>query len=816
MDASDKIIVFNDLEELKEAIKVDVNSRDILAQRYCVRFIMLNNFEAFRNLTKFLCQDCGVRLLDLDRLTYGEDKTLTIDSLCDAVKSITESTILTPFSELARFYKEADFNGFFNDIILTESIQNPKKRIYIPIIGLHNRFTDFLKNFGRIEESAPIWQYYTAADDKVIVYVSKYRVESISERPNMCVLPKMRDWLRFWKQQAPIEKILCSASPIINGYVNSKPDSIFTFYKIENAYEFIRDFLDINLPIEYEEKDNCHWESLLEGINKQKGQSFSFKHYVSDFFNRQTISVEDIITLWADNDTSEYGRWLLRDLAISFDYFDNNPYIKLCLKETAQINVPNALFENIAERIFYASTQAELEKFYTLRREIISSEPQLFRTLVSSDAQNWIKSKIIEIAQNDNGLSTSKKYCTGVFDFERELFLCWYLLRENPQFGDAQLKEYYPTMYDYISPFDEKVVAGKPWVKGYLANFRKAKMLDEYSDSIKNAIATFNKDEDAFYDWYYSFKESHDLLHDLKGDALKSPDKIYWVDGLGAEFLPLIMKLVSKSNLGYSVIVSEIARTTIPSNTHLNSFDVDNISNIKISDLDELAHSGHYVKYRTLIEEIATVQRIVERIINDNKVGVHTIAIVSDHGLSALSRKCPSKKLAGKAKHEGRYIPITDDSMALSETDYVVYTNEKDGQRYKVALTHSSLGSLPSHEVHGGCTPEEVLVPFIVITNNDEAKPIPYTVTSLSDSVAVSDGKLEFTIQPEPKSAEIIVDGVKLKLEYNNLKWSYVASGLSEGKHTVSVIPYKGEAKHFEINFYGMGFGNSLSDFDFL
>ena len=274
MDASDKIIVFNDLEELKEAIKADVNSRDILAQRYCVRFIMLNNFEAFRNLTKFLCQDCGVRLLDLDRLTYGEDKTLTIDSLCDAVKSITESTILTPFSELARFYKEADFNGFFNDIILTESIQNPKKRIYIPIIGLHNRFTDFLKNFGRIEESAPIWQYYTAADDKVIVYVSKYRVESISERPNMCVLPKMRDWLRFWKQQAPKEKILCSASPIINGYVNSKPDSIFTFYKIENAYEFIRDFLDINLPIEYEEKDNCHWESLLEVLTSRKDNHF--------------------------------------------------------------------------------------------------------------------------------------------------------------------------------------------------------------------------------------------------------------------------------------------------------------------------------------------------------------------------------------------------------------------------------------------------------------------------------------------------------------------------------------------------------------
>lgn len=813
MDASDKIIEFKGLESLKQAILADRDSKDVLAQRYCVRFIMLNNFEAFRELTKFLCQECGVLRLELDKLAYGNDKTLTIDQICDAINEISESTILTPFSELVRFYKDADFNGFFNEVILTESIRNTKKRIYIPIIGLHNRFTDFLKNFGRIEESAPIWQYYTEKDDKVIVYVSKYRGCKLPDHQNICELSTMRDWLKFWKQQAPKERILCSASPIMNGYVNSKPDSIFTFYPISNAYEFIRDFFEINLPIEYSECDDAHWDNLLQGINSSVN-NFSFSRYVSDYFNRKTIAVNDIINIWASEDTSEYGRWLLKHLALSFEFFKDNSYITMCLKETSQLNVPNALFENIAERIFYAQTQAEFEKSYLLRREIIASEPELFRNLVSTDAQNWIKSKIIEIVQNGKDITFAINYCTGVFDFERSLFLGWYLICDDSKFDDDKLKEFYPELTDYLSSFEDSVVFGKEWALEYFKNFRIAKLNDTYSDEIHQAISLYNKDEDSFYDWYYAFKESHNLLQTLKSDSLKSPDKIYWIDGLGAEFLPFIMKQISKSNLGYSVIHSEIARTTIPSNTHLNSFEVDNITNIKISDLDELAHSGHYVKYTTFIEELSTVQKIISSILNDNKVGIHTIAIVSDHGLSSLSRKCPSKKLTGKSNHEGRYIPITEDTSYPSDTDYVVHTNERDGKKYKVALTHSSLGKVPTHEVHGGCTPEEVLVPFIVLSNNDEAKPIPYNVSIISDSIAISDGKLSFTINPEPQSAEIIIDDVKHNLEYNDLKWSYIVTGLSEGNHNIKVIPHKGESKSFVVNFFGMGFGNNLMDLD--
>ena len=91
-----------------------------------------------------------------------------------------------------------------------------------------------------------------------------------------------------------------------------------------------------------------------------------------------------------------------------------------------------------------------------------------------------------------------------------------------------------------------------------------------------------------------------------------------------------------------------------------------------------------------------------------------TIAIVSDHGLTALSRLVDSKKYTAKASHEGRYIKL-DSTDCLKDSDYIRCKNGDDN--FKVALTHASLNCKPVREVHGGCTPEEILVPFIVISN---------------------------------------------------------------------------------------------------
>ena len=270
MDTSEKIIRFNSFEELTQAIMQDRDSRDMLAQRYAIRFIMLNNFNEFKELAKFMT-NIGVEMLDLESLMdSGENDTwITKDALKNAIKSCKESTFVTPFSELVRFFSDDDFRGFFNEIMLLEDIHNLKKRIYVPLIGLQNRFTDFLNHFARIQESAPIWRY-DAETQSVEVFFTKYKNFVLPNETVQCQIDSLRDWLMFWKKQAPQERIVCTSLPIAAKYKYSKPDNIFNFIQIANAYEFMTQFLDLHFPFEYREEEKTYWEDLLEKLDKNK------------------------------------------------------------------------------------------------------------------------------------------------------------------------------------------------------------------------------------------------------------------------------------------------------------------------------------------------------------------------------------------------------------------------------------------------------------------------------------------------------------------------------------------------------------------
>jgi hypothetical protein len=431
---------------------------------------------------------------------------------------------------------------------------------------------------------------------------------------------------------------------------------------------------------------------------------------------------------------------------------------------------------------------------------------------VPLESQEWIKTKIIEIAQNDNNLSLAKKVCTSTFDFERPMFIGWYLLRADKDFGLNELKSFYPDLYYYLQPVEPlRQTATRRWSTLYMQTYRLAKLGDVYTQEIKSLINTYNQNEKSFYQWYFSFESCHSLLNkSLVGE--NKPDKVFWFDGLGAEFYPFIQHVIESSNSGFEIIASEYAVTGIPSNTHLNSFEVDNKIMYKKSGLDELAHGNIYRKYTSIVDELEVLKQEVLSVLEENKHSKQTIAFVSDHGLSVLSRLCESLKVADNAKHEGRYVEV--DGNSISDKDFLVCENENDNKRYKVALKHASLKNKPVHEVHGGCTPEEVIVPFMIISNIDKNKPVKYKIDLLTPKVAVSDGEIKFSIIPEPKSANVVVDGNVLDLKYNQMQWSVKLPNPVEGKLTLQVVPFCGTGCFFDVELYGMGFNSSFNDFD--
>jgi hypothetical protein len=720
MTAEEKIRIFKSVEALISEIKTDRSSNDILKNRYAVRFIMLDNFNVFQKLSLQLAA-ANVNTFGLETLLSCDNKDcwITQDELKNCIRQIDSCTIVSPFSEIVRFYNEEKFTTFFNEIALLENPQDKlNRRIYIPLIGLESRFIKFLSSFGRIEESAPIWAVKTGISQPVTIYLtpSADSTKGYSFPKLYRGLETMYDWLLFWKTKAPTEKIICSSLPINVNYKYSQPDNIFNIKPIETAFEFITQFLNIQIDIEYKASDEYFWIQLLSLIDRKKGNAFSFKSFVKEHFNVHKLIIKDLLNKWISTDTTEFDRWLLKHYYLQF--IADNEYLNSIILDCVDYSALR-LFRKIALSIFVdANSQSQIQERNTLLNLFL----QQYK-LPESDLSK-MKELILDIAKTDANKAIS--LCSGRFDFEKELFIGW---NKVGKLSLTELQKRYPDFAAYMN--DLKL---NSWANTYIQAYKKAKIEDRYTDEIKNIVAEKNANENSFYVWYNSneFELSKELL------AKETVDKIYWIDGLGVEYLSLIKEIISKSSFQ---IEMKIAKTGIPSSTEHNSFE--NV--IKIDDLDKFIHNGQYKYPDSICKEIDIVKDIFNKILTQS--AKTTIAIVSDHGLTALSRLVDSKKYASKASHEGRYIKL-DSEETIEDTDYIRHKNGTDN--FKVALTHASLNTKPVREVHGGCTPEEILVPFILISNKKAVRAVEKAVeTKQSTESVVSESQKKIGFEEE-------------------------------------------------------------------
>lgn len=691
MEIENKIKYFASVTQLLGEIKKDIESTAVLNRRYAVRFIMLDNFIVYQEFIKEMTKS-NIPIFNLEQLldTNDKDSWITTDTLVNAIKNVKGQIVVSPFSEIVRFYKDDKFKALFEGMSLMEL--DTTTRIYIPLIGLKHRFGNFLNTFSRIEESQPVWA----------VYSEKSQPVEIDLLPNDFPCPdsfnclrNVYEWLVFWKTHAPTERILCSSDTINTYSKYSQPDNIFDIKPIKTAFEFITQFLNIQIDIVHKANDERFWVQLLYLIYGKKSNTFSFKSFVEEHFNIHTLSIKDLLNKWTATDTTELDRWLLKHYYLQF--IANNEYLNSIILNCIDYSSLR-LFREIALTIFVDTSR---QNRIIERNALLDLFAQQYK-LPESDLSE-MKELILEIAKTD--INRAIFLCSGRFDFEKELFMSWY---KDGELSLSELQKTYSdfTAYMYDLEFDS-------WANKYIQLYKQAKIEDKYTGEINDFIAEKNASEVTFYDWYHKFESPKELL------TKEKTDKVYWIDGLGIEYLSLIKAIINKSN--FQIEKLEIAKTGIPSSTGHNKFE----DVVKIGDLDNFIHNNLYQYPQTICKEIEIIKSIFNNILNQS--AETTIIIVSDHGLTALSRLIDSKKYAAKASHEGRYIKL-DSEDTIEDTDYIRHKNGDD--YFKVALTHASLNSKPVREVHGGCTPEEILVPFIVISNRKSTKMID-TATDL-------------------------------------------------------------------------------------
>ncbi len=744
---------YQDINALMEAVKADKEIEGAgayVANRYPIRFVLFDNFRDSYEFVSRLADDTLVlrisKWMEPDypdiMLTHSKLATLVSDYIYSIVN---QDLVIAPFSELARFYDNKNLMEFDALISTIKSIENDKegyknhRRVYIPIVGLAGKMSKFFN-----DSQSTIW--YVKSDDHELNYRlvltnnTFYGVSGLEEKYS--IVTDVTHWLEAWNNQELTKTIISTSPAIFANAEFAQPDNAFSFCQCRNAYEFLTDGLGLDLKfISYKKENDDFWERLAKEVSIN---DFKFDEFFNSKFDIHELANYDIfIKTWFDFQ-EQYDRWLLA--AYYIHKFCNMGYICQALQFThGYTNVD--FVESLALTIFSLDEREECIE----ERRTALKEAEKRGVIISVEAQDLLRVKLLEVA-DAQGYVTALKYVTTATNVEKTLLIEWI---GNKKLMLSDIKEVYPDLYAYMRRIEEPLDESVGWVERYFDSYRQVKIANKYTDDVKNLLLEVNGSDIKFNQWYQRFKTTRTLL-----DGRDDIEVYFWIDGLGIDWIPFVRSIVEgKRNDNYFLNEVMIGKALLPTKTSTNKEDLLKLAGEqlpKIGDIDEVAHQCRpYPQY--IISDIKAVKNTIYDILAKNPG--RKIAIVSDHGMSFLPQLCEGLNLAGyQSDHNGR-LAIKKSGLATADEKYIVL---EDGKTI-CALRHESLcAKVPTGSgCHGGCTPEEVLVPIFIISNQPNVK--TWTAVLKTMEVSTSSPFVKFAIKglKAGQTPYIIYKGVK-------------------------------------------------------
>jgi len=761
------------LEELYSRIKQDENSKRISDKRFPVRLIFINSFKELQEIIRFLIKNCNVENREITDLLSGKNRWLTTDEIINWVKGISHNAVIVSLSEFLRFQSKEDF--YITLKSLTEIERQDNIRIYIPLIGLWERFEqEFWAFFYRKEEWAPVWKLETPSQ-KIIIYQINFNLNHKDFfLKNFVIISTSEEWLSIWKREN-VKGILSLSKPLLYFYKNFLPDQAFELREISNQKEFLEEIFEIKVLIEFKDHEVEFWNELIKEVGRynEKGltiEDIFLRHF--NFGSIEKLTPKEFLELYLKT-ISCYERWLIRHIFLALDKFKSS-YLYKCFERLNELKEEN-LIEKLWLEIFYLPPEALTKNVFSERKEFLNFIHKNFNF-----STQFIERKLANKLDNIKSYPLKKKfeYLTNITFTERK-YIISELKNIDIQEIISDLKRVYPELVYYldwnlIKPDNEV----DEWILEYFREYNYSKIRHAKSPKIEELINNKNKNKSTFSNWYYSLP---------KGETEENI-KYVWVDGLGAEWFPLIVHLLNKYGNEKRKFIKKkkLIRVNLPSTTECNRYKFE-----KIEDLDNYVHNQKTYKYSDdLIKEIELIEKIIKKII---EIPHKKIGIISDHGFSFLCLKDFGnfKRLnLPNAEHEGRCMWI--DRANYKDDEYFIVWNVDEGicrgRKTLVALKHVSLNNTPYREVHGGATPEEVLVPYVIIeTEKDKIK---YKIEVINSEIWITNPVVQFKIHPQPLYIpEAFLDERMLNVLYEKENDIYRIDlrGLKVGTYTITL-----------------------------
>lgn len=749
---------FQSLDDLFDYLKIDKEwegAEATIHNRYPIRFIL---FESFADFNEFVVnRPQGVYKFSIDYLIDKDylDIFPTFTDLSDNIKKYVKALpsndfVIYPFSEMVRFYSKREFDSLVKTIRgfqPPEDAQREHLRLYIPIVGMQGKMGPFMD-----DNQTFVWEYKSpdesGAYNLILTNGTTYGVSGLDK--NYSVVRNLYEWLKLWEKGSEVKRnIICTSKTVFANASNAQPDNAFEYTVCDNAYAFLTEGLKLDFGgISPNEDEMPQWEALAQNIELD---DFDFEKFINERFDTFNIKDStDFIKTWFDCET-DFDRWLL--VMYYRKISGNRDYICEALDKCINLNT-SELFSNISTHIF--DTQMNDESIRERRSALKEAMRHGIRITDAAERLTYARLSAMMYGEPEAKYNAIR-LMTASTDSDRRLII------ESLGKGRLTLSDVekiYPELYHYMRPLGIQLDNSNHWITEYFEAYRRSKIANN-PEQVTPLLSLKNANQSTFQHWCDNIKTVKTLLHN-RPDI----DKFYWIDGLGVDWIPFISYVIQKHNVD-NIFLNElyVARAILPTTTTVNKAKLmelvaDGTKLEKIGDLDGYAHQ-HKGFPQYIIDEMRIIEDAVHKILT--QYNGKKIAFVSDHGLTYLAQYGQGINLAGIiSDHEGRTAVVAS-GAAVSDNKYCIL----DDGKTLCALTEDSLTSkIPKgHGAHGGATPEEVLVPIIIVSNQPNAN--VYAADIISTEI---DGTNPI--------ARLKIRGLNTidvpELEYNSIKYSLV------------------------------------------
>jgi hypothetical protein len=713
------------LDEVKNNIKNEIDNK--IPSRFPLRLIFVDNIEEYTTIKRFLTDTCDVVIsLGDDDICETEDIYPNFTKLKTKINKFRDKPLLLlSMGEYLRFSlkreltkDKSSFPSFFRDM----QDVNSRTRIFVLLFAANNLFDQIIPAVDKRQEEH-IW----VIDDKVNaetynIFVFPDQYKSLPDD----YTKGLKSWLNNWETNLKKKNNIVISTRLINNVVNSR--GIIDIRVIANIFDYICTRIDKSKILNKDWLTDEQWEQ----INSQIKDETDFNSVILKILNIQNFDQYQVFAQWK----------ILSDLQknLVLIWYKLNPENSYC--GTALSTVKNIFEVNDTLRDYIFKNYNE--KWVKERNIVIMSIKD-----IKYDNAYFDRISTIEPPKTQLSLLTFSTHEERAF----ALKTISGLLRSGVSHENIQdaLGSNYPLFQQYF--FDESYYPIE--LRAYFRWYKHNKIINRFPPG-EFQIPDYNP-----YDSRFGTLKKY----------VNEKTFMFWVDGMSIEWLSLLCGQLYAIDAKFSVEKPLVVKALLPAETEFNKqWDDFNGYYEKLDRLDNLNHKGipDNDDYFSCIDtQFEIIKEIAQRAVSLLQE-YERVIITADHGSSRLAALAfhdkPGFKVPENAKplSHGRFCELPAGFIETVHAENYEYVKTGEKAYYVIknydhfsvsgkAVSKDQNNESRSGEIHGGKTPEEYLVPVIILNRSE----IPLNI-------------IHITFNPKTQAVYKTGNAVTIKLDFNS------------------------------------------------